>query len=114
VPKTASPIYVDGLIYLASDDGVATCIEAATSDTVWQKRLGGAFAASPIFANGRLYFCNQEGETTVVEPSRQFKKLATNTLDAGCMASPVADGDALILRTKTHLYRIEDGAGMGG
>jgi hypothetical protein len=27
------------------------------------------------------------------------------------MASPAILGDALILRTKTHLYRVEEGAG---
>ncbi|MEZ6073947.1 MAG: hypothetical protein R3C10_27620 [Pirellulales bacterium] len=36
-----------------------------------------------------------------------YELLATNTLEAGCMASPAVVGDALIVRTKTHLYRIE-------
>jgi hypothetical protein len=30
-----------------------------------------------------------------------------NQLDDGFMASPAVTGKALILRTKTHLYRIE-------
>lgn len=108
VSKTASPIFVDGLIYMVSDDGIVNCIDAKDGEAVWQKRIGGAFAASPIFAAGRLYFANQEGETTVLAPGRKFRKLAQNILDTGCMASPAADGDALLLRTKTHLYRIAD------
>jgi outer membrane protein assembly factor BamB len=107
VSKTASPLLIDGLIYMVSDDGIINCIDAATSDTVWQKRIGGAFAASPIYGGGSIYFCNQEGETTVIKPGRKFEALATNTLDDGLMASPAVDGRALILRTKTHLYRIE-------
>ncbi len=107
VPKTASPILVDGLIYMISDDGITHCIEIATGDPVWQKRIPGKFAASPIYADGRLYFCDQDGQTTILKPGREFETLATNTLDSGCMASPVADGKALILRTKTHLYRVE-------
>ena len=43
----------------------------------------------------------------VVQPGAIFSVLATNTLDAGCMASPAAVGTSLIVRTKTHLYRIE-------
>jgi outer membrane protein assembly factor BamB len=113
VSKTASPILVDGLIYMVSDDGIINCIDAAKGEPVWQKRIGGAFAASPIYADGRLYFCDQDGESTVIEPGRKFKELAVNALEDGCMASPIADGGALILRTKKHLYCIESSPATG-
>ena len=92
---------------MVSDDGIINCIDAANGEPVWQKRIGGAFAASPIYGDGRIYFCDQDGETTVIKPGRKFEELAANTLDDGCMASPAVDEAALILRTKTHLYRIE-------
>jgi outer membrane protein assembly factor BamB len=107
VAKTASPLLVDGLIYMVSDDGIINSIDAASGDGVWQKRIGGAFAASPIYSDGRIYFCDQDGRTTVIKPGRKFEALATNTLDDGCMASPAVDAGALFQRTKTHLYRIE-------
>jgi outer membrane protein assembly factor BamB len=107
VPKTASPLLIDGLIYMVNDDGVANCVDAASSDVVWSKRLTGRFASSPIYAAGRIYFCDQDGQTTVIKPGREYEVLATNTLDNGCMASPAVDGKALFLRTRTHLYRIE-------
>ena len=34
--------------------------------------------------------------------------LAENQLDGGFMASPAVSGKALILRSKTHLYRVEE------
>ena len=43
----------------------------------------------------------------MIEAGREFKVLAENTLDEGFMASPAVAGRALFLRTKTHLYRIE-------
>jgi outer membrane protein assembly factor BamB len=107
VAKTASPLLVDGLIYMISDDGVVNCIDAANSEPVWQKRIGGRIAASPIYGDGRIYFCDQDGKTTVIQPGHKFEVLATNTLEDGCLASPAVDGRALFLRTKTHLYRIE-------
>jgi outer membrane protein assembly factor BamB len=110
VAHTASPILVDGLIYMATDDGVINCIDAATSNMVWQKRAGGSFAASPIYVDGHLYFCDRDGQSTVVKPGRKFEAVASNTLENGLMASPVVDGRALYLRTKTHLYRIEQDA----
>jgi outer membrane protein assembly factor BamB len=109
VPKSASPVLVDGLLYLVNDDGVASCVDAETGEVVWKKRIGGRYWASPIFADGRIYFSNDEGETTVVKLGRKYEELAKNSLDDGFMASPAAADDALFLRTKSHLYRIEDG-----
>jgi hypothetical protein len=37
--------------------------------------------------------------------------LAENFLEDGFMASPAVDGRALVLRTRTHVYRIEDAGG---
>lgn len=107
VPKYASPLLVDGLIYLAADESFVTCVEAATGQMVWTERVGGKYAASPIYADGRMYFFSQDGTTTVLKPGRSLEILATNKLDGGFMASPAADGKAFYLRTKTHLYRVE-------
>ena len=108
IGRTSSPILVDGLIYMATDDGIVNCIEASSGDPVWQKRIGGSFAASPIYSDGHLYFCDREGKTTIIKPGRKFEAVATNTLDDGLMASPAVDGRAIYLRTKTHLYRVEN------
>ena len=107
VSKTASPILVDGLLYMVSDDGVVSCLETATGNRVWRERIGGKYAASPIYGDGRLYFFSQEGKTTVIKPGRTYEFLATNSLATGFMASPAVSGKALFLRTKTDLSRIE-------
>ena len=109
VAKTASPLVIDGLLYMVSDDGMLTCLETATGKEVWHQRLGGNYSASPIFGDGRMYFFNQQGKTSVINPGRAFDLVTTNSLDAGFMASPAVAGKALYLRTKTHLYRVEDG-----
>jgi len=108
IPVKPTPVLVDGLIYMADDRGVASCLELATGETVWQERLGGQFSASPIYADGRIYFFSHDDAATVIRPGRTFHSLAANRLHAGCMASPAVVGNALIVRTKTHLYRIED------
>ena len=108
VAKTASPVLVDDLLYMVADGGIVTCLESATGRQVWRERLPGNYAASPVHADGRLYFCNQEGKTTVLKPGRTWEVLATSTLDSGLMASPSLAGKAFFLRTKTHLYRVEN------
>ena len=114
VAKTASPILVEGLIYMVNDEGLLTCLEAASGKQVWRARIPGHYAASPIYADGRLYFFNQQGTTTVIKPGRGgLDTLATNTLASGFMASPAVAGNSLFLRTKTHLYRIQAPASEG-
>jgi outer membrane protein assembly factor BamB len=108
VPKKPSLLLVDDLLFSIDDGGVASCLEAKSGAEVWRERVGGNYSASPLFAAGRIYFFSEEGKTTVIEASRQFKKLAENTLSDGFMASPAVSGGALYLRTRSHLYRIED------
>jgi outer membrane protein assembly factor BamB len=92
---------------MVSNDGVVSCLESETDKEVWRERIGGSFSSSPIYANGRIYFSNQNGKTTVIKAGRTFEVLAVNQLDDGFMASPAIVGNSLIMRTKTHLYRIE-------
>lgn len=107
VPIKPSLAVVDGLIFMANDTGMLTCLDAKNGQVVWTERIGGRFSSSPIVSGKRVYFFNDRGTSTVIEAGRQYKKLATNVLDEGCMASPAVSGNTIFLRTKTHLYRIE-------
>jgi outer membrane protein assembly factor BamB len=108
-PARPSPIVVGNELYMVSDTGLLTCLDALTGETHWTRRLGGNFSGSPILADGKLYFCSEEGKTHVLAPGRRFRELAQNQLDGRFMASPVAVGSALFLRTDTHLYRLDQG-----
>ena len=110
VPNKPSILFVDGLIYMINDTGIASCVDAKTGTLVWQSRVAGTFSASPLYAAGRIYLFDEDGKTTVLEAGREFKVLAENLLDNGFMASPAVVGDALILRTSRDLYRIEQSA----
>ena len=113
VSSYSSPILVDGLIYMAAAESFISCVDAAGGQLVWTQRIPGDYQASPVYGDGRIYFFNQQGVATVLKPGRSCEILATNTLAGGFMASPAVAGKAFFLRTKTHLYRIEDKAGGG-
>ena len=102
-----SILVIGDLLYMVSDNGVASCIRAKTGEPIWSERVGGEFSASPIYAHGRIYLFSHQGATTVLQPGEKFQPLSTNQLDGGFMASPAIADNALILRTKTHLYRVE-------
>ena len=106
VPYTPSPLLVGEELYLVSDIGIATCLDAKTGKIHWQQRLGGNHSASPVFADGRIYFLNEQGVTTVLAPGQEFRRLATNSLDGWTLASMAISGGAIFLRTHSNLYRI--------
>ncbi|MEA3213748.1 MAG: outer membrane protein assembly factor BamB [Chthoniobacter sp.] len=107
-PNKPSLLLVGDLLYLFNDGGIASCVEARTGETIWSERLGGNCSASPVFADGRIYVGNEEGKVSVLAPGREFKVLAENKFADGFMASPAISGQALYLRTRTNLYRIEN------
>ncbi len=107
VPKTPSMIAHEGRIYSVSDNGIMTCVDAASGDIVYRERLGGNFSASPILVGDRLYFTSEEGVTTVVKTGDRFRKIAENDLGERTLASMAVSGDALIMRTADALYRIK-------
>lgn len=106
--KRSSPVLVGPWLFLVDSAGVATCLEAKTGKLLWKERLGGNYSASPLHASGKLYCFDESGRGTVIEASSTYKVLAVNRLDDGLMASPAVSGDALYLRTKKAIYRIED------
>ena len=107
-PLTPSPLAVGDELYLVTDGGIATCLDARTGTMLWQQRLGGTYSASPVFADGRIYFLAEQGVTTVIAPGRAFQRLAQNALDGGLLASMAVAGGSLFLRTDSHLYRITE------
>lgn len=110
VPANPSPVLVDRELYVLSDQGIMTCVDPISGSEWWRKRLPGGYSASLLAAPGRIYAFNEDGVTSVMAAGRKAEMLAENTLDERIMASPAIFGDAMILRTAGHLYRIEAGA----
>ncbi|HTG94781.1 MAG TPA: PQQ-binding-like beta-propeller repeat protein [Pyrinomonadaceae bacterium] len=106
VPLTASPLLVGNELYMVTDNGIATCVDAKTGKEYWRARVGGNHSASPIYADGRIYFLSEEGESVVIAPGQKLKHLATNQLDGRTLASMAVSGGSIFIRSETHLYRI--------
>jgi outer membrane protein assembly factor BamB len=107
VPSMPSQLLIGDLLYMIHD-GVATCMDAKTGNVVWTERVSGKYLASPVHVAGKIYFFDRDGKTTVIAAGREYVQLAENHLEKGFMSSPAVSGDALFLRTTTHLYRIEE------
>ena len=105
-PNTPSPLLIGDLLYLVSDNGVASAVDADSGEPVWTQRLGGDFSASPTFADGRIYWFNEDGACTVTKPGGSYRELAVNRLPGRTLASPAVSGGALYVRTDAKLYKL--------
>ncbi len=107
MPRTPSPLLVGDLLFTVNDTGTLMCLDPLTGERIWRDHARGHHAASPLYADGRIYCFNRTGKTIVFDAARKYELLATNVLESGCMATPAVVGKALLIRTRTHLYRIE-------
>jgi outer membrane protein assembly factor BamB len=107
-PLTPSPLLVGDELYVITDNGIATCVDASTGKEYWKARVGGNHSASPIFADGRIYFLSEEGESVVIAPGKELKVLAKNELDGETLASMAVSGGSIFIRSRTHLYRLSN------
>lgn len=105
-PYVSSLLYYQGLIYMATETGIATCVDAASGRMLWRERLGGVFSASPVVADGKVYLVNEGGEAFVLEAGRELKILNRNQLGERTLASPAISNGQIFLRTDEHLIAI--------
>ena len=128
-----TPLLHDGKIYSISRE-IVTCLDAATGEEVFQKRLeapavaaaapaegenreggrggrGGGFMnqsySSPVAANGKLYFMTRAGLCYVFSLDGDFEQLAVNKFgsdEADFSATPAISDGELFVRSSKKLY----------
>jgi outer membrane protein assembly factor BamB len=109
-PYVPSPLLYQGRLYmLKSNNGIITAFDAKSGAKLYgPERLEAVpnVYASPTGAGGRVYIVGREGGSVVLDGGSELKVLASNKLEDGFDASPVAVGDELYLRGMRYLYRI--------
>jgi len=107
VPHTASYVLAGDELYMVSDKGIATCLDANTGKMHWSERVPGGYSASPIYHDGKIWLTNEDGGGTVLQAGKSFKVLAQSDVKEKTLASFAAADGALYVRTERHLYRFE-------
>jgi outer membrane protein assembly factor BamB len=105
-PNSPSLLLLGDRLYMVSDHGILSCLDAKTGDEIWHERVGGDYSASPIAADGKIYLLSEDGIGVVVKAGDKFELVAKNPIKEKTLASyGVLDG-SLLIRTETSLYRI--------
>lgn len=108
VPFTPSPLLMGTRLFLLSDRGVGTAIDAQSGSEVWTQRFGGNFSASPVAADGRIYVLSEDATTTVFAAADEFQQLAVNQLPGRALASPAISQGAIFIRTDEAVWCIRE------
>ncbi len=106
-----TPIVIGDHLCTLANDGRLTCYDAKSGERVHERRLGGgrvAFSASPVAADGRLYLASEDGDVYVLAAGGEYELLATSSLGEPIMATPAISGDTLLVRTRSHLFALQE------
>jgi outer membrane protein assembly factor BamB len=109
----ASPILVDGRVYVTDTKGVQTCYDFKSGKELFNERIGNGTSkplASPVLVRGKLLWVLDDGITVVQEPGPKLKIIGHNKLGDGNVldfgASPAIAAGKLYLRSQSYLYCI--------
>ena len=104
-----SPILVDGLLYLVTDKGLVTCLDARTGKVHYEggrPPSGTSFMASPVAVAGHLLMSNMDGDTIVLKAGPAHEVVRANPLGEPIAASPAVAGGRIYIRGERHLFAI--------
>lgn len=104
-----SPILYGDYLYLTSDRGILTCLDAKTGEVKYEGGrvpVPASFTASPIAFDGKILLTSEDGDTFVIKAGPKHEVLGTNSVGEPVYASPaVADGN-IFIRGERNLYCI--------
>jgi outer membrane protein assembly factor BamB len=110
----ASPILYGDYVYLISDKGLLTCLDAKTGEVKYEGGrvpVPATFMSSPVAFDGKILITSEDGDTFVVKAGPVHEILKTNSIGEPIFATPAIAGGKIFIRGDKSLYCISGGAG---
>jgi outer membrane protein assembly factor BamB len=109
-----SPILYGDYIYLMTDKGLMTCLDAKTGAVKYEGGrvpVPATFTASPVAFGGQILLTSEDGDTFFVKAGPKHEVIRTNSVGEPVYSSPaIADG-MIFIRGERHLFGIAKAAG---
>ena len=104
-----SPILYGDYLYLTTDRGILTAIDAKTGEVKYEGGripIPATFTASPVAFEGKILMTSEDGDTFIVKAGPKHEVIGTNSVGEPVYASPaIADG-RIFIRGEKNLYCI--------
>jgi len=106
VPYVATPLVVNGAVWMVKDGGLVTKLDASTGRVLSEARLPavGSYYASPVSADEKVYFAGEQGTVSVVASGPEWKVISSRNFHEKIYASPVLKENRVFIRTEKALY----------
>ena len=104
-----SPIAIGDYLYLMTDAGLMTCLDAATGTLKYEggrPPVPGTFFASPVAFDDKILLTSEDGDSFVIKAGPVHEVLATNTVGEPVYASPAIANQTIYIRGERHLFAI--------
>ncbi|HEV3468971.1 MAG TPA: PQQ-binding-like beta-propeller repeat protein [Pyrinomonadaceae bacterium] len=104
-----SPILYGDYLYLITDKGVMTCLDAKTGEVKYEGGrvpVPATFTASPVAFDGKILLTSEDGDTFFIKAGPKHEVLRTNSLGEPVYASPAIASGNIFIRGEKHLYAI--------
>jgi outer membrane protein assembly factor BamB len=104
-----SPVLYGDYVYLVTDKGLVTCLDARTGEVKYEGGrvpVPATFTASPVVVDGRLVWVSEDGDAYVIKAGPVHEVLRSNPLGEPVYASPAIAQGRLFIRGAQHLYCI--------
>lgn len=106
-PDSSTPVALNGLVFMAADSGVVTCVDVQTGDVKYTKRIAkGPYHASLVAGDNKIYLQSTTGTCTVLQADDSGKVLAENTLPGQFYATPAVSDGVIFLRAYERIFAI--------
>ena len=106
-PDVVSPLIYGKEVYLNRENGLITCLDAATGEQHYFERAHAqTYRASPVAADGKIYVTARDGTVSVLKAGPKFELLAKNKISDLLTASPAIANGRIYLRGFKALYAI--------
>ena len=102
---SASPIVVNGLLFMTTSGGVLTCLDADTGAKLWEHDSPGCYA-SLVSSGDRVYALGRDGTALIVKVDRAYRAIGTCALGDGVDATPAMTNGRLYIRSSKWLWCI--------
>jgi len=106
IPRTSSPVYYGGHLYLINDGGLLACRDGQTGRQLNAVRgpAKGKYFGSAVLGDGKIYCANDRGEVTVIAATPELKVLSFSQFEEPIYPSPAISDGRLYLRTESRLF----------
>jgi outer membrane protein assembly factor BamB len=104
-----SPILYGDYVYLVSDKGVLTCLDAKTGEVKYEGGrvpVPASFMASPVAVKDRLMLTSIDGDTYVIRAGPTHDVIGTNAIGEPVYASLAVSQGRILVRGASHLFCI--------